>query len=82
MLTMSHTVDVANQEAFMTKTGVRGFAGDRAWSKTDHRDMFVQQFEYAKNAIRWAEYQKAVEKMKPLLSYAELKVSSPTTSST
>lgn len=65
---LGKTENIAQQEKhFLRKRGVRGFAGDRPWSTEDAKDMFIQQFEYAKNAIKWAEYQKAVDKLKPLL---------------
>lgn len=65
---LGKTEDIAAQEKhFLKKTGVRGFAGDRPWAKNDAEDMFVQQFEYAKNGLKWAEYQKAVDKLRPLL---------------
>lgn len=73
---LGNTEDVAQQEKhFLTKTGVRGYAGDRSWAKNDYKDFFIQQFEYAKNAIKWSEYQTAVDKLKPLLHDPKLQES-------
>jgi hypothetical protein len=67
------TEDVANQEKhFKRKTGVRGFAGDRPWAKNDTKEFFIQQFDYAKNAFKWAESQAATEKAAQLLNNPEL----------
>lgn len=67
------TQDVASQEKhFLSKKGVRGFAGDRKWSNTDVRDFFVQQFAYAENAFRWSEAQNSMVDVKKLLNNKEL----------
>jgi hypothetical protein len=68
------TTDVVGQEKhFRRKTGTRGFAGDRPWMDPvkDARDMFIQQFQYAKNSFIWSEYQKGLGEIKKLLSDTE-----------
>jgi hypothetical protein len=66
---MGRTEDVASQEKhFKKKTGVGGYAGNRPWAKNDAKEMFVQQFLYAKNAAKWADAQKAMESAKLLLN--------------
>jgi hypothetical protein len=74
------TTNIVGQEKhFKRKTGARGFAGDRPWMDPikDARDMFVQQFQYAKNALVWAEYQNAMGQIRALMSDADWKQSHP-----
>lgn len=71
-----NTENVASQEKHhLRKKGVRGFAGDRAWSDNDVRDFFTQQFAYAENAFKWSEAQKSVEGVKELLNNPDLQES-------
>lgn len=66
------TENVVGQEKhFKRKTGARGFAGDRPWAKNDARDMFLEQFQYANNAMKWSETQKPLESVKELLASKE-----------
>lgn len=65
---------LAQEKHFKSKSGVRGFAGDRpGFDKTrDTVKMFEQQVQYAKNAFQWAEMQKNADDLKMLLSDEEL----------
>lgn len=65
---------LAQEKHFKSKSGVRGFAGDRpGFNKTrDTIKMFEQQVQYAKNAFQWAEMQKNADDLKMLLSDEEL----------
>lgn len=65
---------LAQEKHFKSKSGVRGFAGDRpGFHKTrDTIKMFEQQVQYAKNAFQWAEMQKNADDLKMLLSDEEL----------
>jgi hypothetical protein len=73
---LNNTENVSSQEKhFLKKKGVRGFAGDRAWSDTDIRDFFEQQFAYAENAYRWSEAQKSMEDVKKLINNKDLQES-------
>lgn len=50
-------------------SGVRGYAGDRPWVKSDKDilDAMKSQFQYARNGYRWAELQSAIELSKQLV---------------
>lgn len=65
---------LAQEKHFKSKSGVRGFAGDRpGFHKTkDTIRMFEQQIQYAKNAFQWSEMQKNADDLKMLLSDEEL----------
>lgn len=65
---------LAQEKHFKSKSGIRGFAGDRpGFHKTkDTIKMFEQQIQYAKNAFQWAEMQKNTDDLKMLLSDEEL----------
>lgn len=65
---------LAQEKHFKSKSGVRGFAGDRpGFNKTrDTIKMFEQQVQYAKNAFQWSEMQKNADDLKMLLSDEEL----------
>lgn len=63
------TENVLGQEKhFKRKAGVRGFAGDRPWAKSDPKDWFLEQLTYAKNSATWAEQQTALRNVKELLA--------------
>ena len=73
---LSNTENVSAQEKHhLRKKGVRGFAGDRPWSKTDPVDFFTQQFAYAENAFRWSEAQAGLRTARELLNHPELQES-------
>lgn len=70
---------LAQEKHFKSKSGVRGFAGDRpGFNKTqDTVKMFEQQIQYAKNAFQWSEMQKNADDLKMLLSDEELAKNQP-----
>jgi hypothetical protein len=64
-----------NQEKhFKEKANVRGFVGDRPGhsGKSEALAFFQQQIQYAKNAYKWSEAQKAAKDIKEIVSNPEL----------
>lgn len=64
---------------FEPKGNIRGFVGDRP-GKGGYKEaleMFQQQIQYAKNAYRWSEMQKAADDLKPILSNEVLQEAQP-----
>lgn len=61
------------------KTGVRGYVGDRPGVDRvkDATALIDQQVQYAKNAFRWAEMQKAGQELKKILSDEKLATEQP-----
>lgn len=59
---------------FKEKSNVRGFIGDRPWKNqtSEGFELFKAQFEYTKNAFRWAELSEATKASKEVLSNPEL----------
>lgn len=70
---------LGQQKHFKTKTGVRGFVGDRpGFDKTKEAVNYIQsQIQYSKNALMWAEMQKAGENFNKLTSDPELNTNQP-----
>jgi hypothetical protein len=64
---------------FEPKGNVRGFVGDRPWrdSSKEAYSMLKQQTQYAKNGFQWAESQRAVAKVKEILSDPDLMEQQP-----
>lgn len=69
----------AQTRHFKTKTGVRGFVGDRPGmgGTKEALAFFEQQIEYAKNAYNWTELQKAGDIVKKVLSDERLQTEQP-----
>jgi hypothetical protein len=69
----------AQTKHFKTKTGVRGFVGDRPGmgGTKEALAFFEQQMEYAKNAYNWTELQKAGDIVKKVLSDERLQTEQP-----
>jgi hypothetical protein len=65
---------LGQEKHFKEKSGVRGFVGDRPGrGKMDESlAMFQQQIQYAKNAYKWSELQKAAQDIKEIVSDPEL----------
>lgn len=70
---------LANTQHFKKKSGMRGYVGDRPWMnpEKDAKQFFQQQIQYAKNASKWSEIQKAMPNLKELLSNEELIAKNP-----
>jgi hypothetical protein len=70
---------LANTQHFKKKTGMRGYVGDRPWMnpEKDAKQFFQQQIQYAKNASKWSEIQKAMPNLKEILSNEELIAKNP-----
>lgn len=64
---------------FQKKTGMRGAVGDRPWMspKEDAKQFFQHQIQYAKNASKWSEIQKAMPNLKTILSDERLVAAQP-----
>ena len=69
----------AQTKHFKTKTGVRGFVGDRPGmgGSKEMLALFEQQIDYAKNAYAWTEMQKAGDIVKKVLSDERLQTEQP-----
>lgn len=65
---------LGQEKHFKEKTGVRGFVGDRPGREgvNEALAMFQQQIQYAKNAYKWSELQKAAQPIKELVSNKDL----------
>jgi hypothetical protein len=78
--TVAQAESVAAQtKHFEPKNNIRGFVGDRP-GKGGYQEalaMFQQQIQYAKNAYRWSEMQKAADDLKPILSNETLQEQQP-----
>lgn len=70
---------LAQEKHFQKKGNVHGFIGDRPWKNPGKEavEMFQQQIQYAKNAFRWSEMQKAADDIKALVSDKELQQQQP-----
>ena len=70
---------LAQSKHFETKTGVRGFVGDRFWKDQEKEavEFMRQQITYAKNGFKWAELQTAGEKIKKLISDEAMNLNQP-----
>jgi hypothetical protein len=69
-----------NQEKhFKEKGNVRGFVGDRPGKspRSEALALFQQQIQYAKNAYRWSEMQKAADDIKSIISDPILQETQP-----
>jgi hypothetical protein len=60
--------ELAQSKHFEHKAGVRGFIGDRPWSRNDAIEFLKQQVNYIENAFKWSEDQAAVQKAKQVFS--------------
>lgn len=69
----------AQTKHFENKANIRGFVGDRPGKSgvKESLAMFQEQIQYAKNAYRWSEMQKAAEDLKPILSNETLQEQQP-----
>ena len=70
---------LGQQKHFKQKTNVRGFVGDRPGSspKREALALFQEQMQYAKNAYKWAEFQKAADDIKTIVGDADLQQQQP-----
>lgn len=70
---------LAQSKHFKSKSGVRGFAGDRPWmdKAKDITEMFQQQIQYAKNAFKWSEMQGVADSLKSIITDEELQKTQP-----
>lgn len=70
---------LAQEKHFQKKGNVRGFIGDRPWKNPGKEavEMFQQQIQYAKNAFRWSEMQKAADDIKAIVSDKDLQQQQP-----
>lgn len=69
--TVNRGASMLNQEKhFKDKANIRGFIGDRPGKdpKQEAIAMFEQQIQYAKNAYKWSEMQKASENLKKIVN--------------
>lgn len=64
---------------FENKSNIRGFIGDQPWKPVmeNAQEMFKQQFEYAKNALEWAELNNTMQKVAPILEHEQLNIAQP-----
>lgn len=78
--TVAQGASMLNQEKhFKEKSNVRGFVGDRP-GKSGHAEtlaLFQEQLQYAKNAFKWAEFQKAAEDIKAIVGNKDLQEQQP-----
>lgn len=60
---------LAQEKHFLEKGNVRGFVGDRPGksAKAETLALFQEQLQYAKNAFKWAEFQKAADDIKKIV---------------
>lgn len=65
---------LGQEKHFKEKAGIRGFVGDRPGKTgpSEALDMFQQQIQYAKNAYKWSEMQKAGLAIKDIVSDKDL----------
>lgn len=72
-------ITLAQTKHFEKKHNIRGFVGDRPGhgGVREALAFFEQQIQYAKNAYRWSEMQKAADDLKVLLSDERLQESQP-----
>lgn len=70
---------LAQEKHFESKGNIRGFTGDRPGQSGSKEAiaMFQQQIQYAKNAFKWAEMQKAAEDIKAIVSDPVLQDTQP-----
>lgn len=70
---------LGQEKHFKQKGNVRGFVGDRPGSspKREALGLFQQQMQYAKNAYKWAEFQKAADDIKTIVGDADLQQQQP-----
>ena len=70
---------LGQEKHFKEKTGVRGFIGDRPGKDgvKEALAMFQQQIQYAKNAYKWSELQKAAVDLKEIVGNKELAEQQP-----
>lgn len=68
-----------HEKHFKTKSGVRGYVGDRPGFDKDTETLkfFEQQIQYAKNNARWSEMQYAGQNVKKLLNDPEIRQNQP-----
>ena len=66
---------------FKNKGNVRGFVGDRPGKggKTEAAAMLQQQIQYAKNAFKWSEMQRAAADIKEIIGNPDLNTQQPNT---
>jgi hypothetical protein len=70
---------LAQEKHFENKAGIRGFVGERP-GHTGTKEalaMFQQQIQYAKNAYKWSEMQKAADDIKGIVSDKALQEQQP-----
>lgn len=69
----------AQEKHFEKKGNVRGFVGDRPGTNPvkEAKAGFAQQIQYAKNAFKWAEIQKAAEDLKQITNDPDLVKAQP-----
>jgi len=70
---------LGQEKHFENKANVRGFVGDRP-GKGGHAEaieLFQQQMQYARNAFKWAELQKATDGLKEVMNSPELAKQQP-----
>lgn len=70
---------LAQTKHFERKGNIRGFVGDRPGREgvSETLDMFQQQLQYAENAFKWTEMQKAADDIKGIISDPDLQVKQP-----
>jgi hypothetical protein len=78
-LTIEGSKTLGQEKHFQTKSNVRGFIGDTPgkFNTKESLAMFQEQIQYAKNAFKWAEMQKATEGIKQIVASPELQVQQP-----
>lgn len=64
---------------FLQKGNTRGFIGDKPWQSTNQnaKELLKSQFQYLKEANRWAETQKAMVRVKEFLADPEIQKAQP-----
>ena len=70
---------LAQEKHFEKKANIRGFTGDRPGQSgaAEAIAMFQQQIQYAKNAFKWSEMQKAAEDIKAIVADPVLQETQP-----
>lgn len=64
---------------FLNKSNIHGFLGDKPWKteEANANELFTSQFQYLKEAHRWAETQKSMVQIKEFLSDPEINAAQP-----
>lgn len=70
---------LGQEKHFENKANVRGFVGDRPGkgSRAEAIALFEQQMQYARNAFKWSELQKATDGLKEVMNSPELAKQQP-----